>query len=217
MLSSGSRRFRIEFPSLTPAALILEIKSNTSISASAPPSAPRSEESAWELAEKNGTPDAYLRFATDFPQSSHIKTAVGTLRGRYWFKLNMPFESNDGWRRDGVVVTVAGMKVAKNLSLGEAKRLGVVAVSPARSGPDVQTQATTFNYVYVEATGGGVVVGNDVIAPEDLLNSILILSGDGTRLLAWDIGKATPAPQPSRQPTIIKGADGKPLCGEACP
>jgi hypothetical protein len=186
---------------------------------SGPPSAatsPDSEAAAWEAADKSGAPAAFLEFYRNFPASPHIKTTIGTLRGRYWFKIPVPF-ANDKQRRNGVLVTVRDSNVAMNLSLADAKLLKVIGVSPAVPGAAPKTQGQTFNYVYMEVTSGAVVVDNLSIAPKDSLNSTIILSADGTRLLAWDLSKATSAPQPSSQPTMIKRADGKYLCGAECP
>jgi hypothetical protein len=175
-----------------------------------------SMESAWQAAEKDGTPEAYLAFYKSFPQSPLIKVATGTLRGRYWRKLAMPFDSGKGPLPDGVVVTVEGMDAAKGLSLNDARRRGVIVTAPATRGSRVSTQGETFNYVYFEATGGAVVVGDQTVAPRDLLNTTVIISADGKRLLGWDTSKASEAAQPFRQSTIKAGADGNYPCGTAC-
>ena len=189
--------------------------------ASAPQAAaegsPEQEASEWQSAEKANTPDAFQGFFRRFPQSPHIKTVSGTLRGRYWFRLTMPFENKNQVHREGVVVTVEGLSVARNLSLEDARRLGVINSSPASRGVNYQEKGVTFDYVYFEASGGGVVVGDQVVAPRDLLNSTIVLSADGKRLLTWDASGAREAPQPSTRPTIEKGQDGNYPCGPACP
>jgi hypothetical protein len=73
----------------------------------------------------------------------------------------------------------------------------------------LNARGQTFNWVYGEVTGGGVVVGNEIIAPKDSLKSTIVLSADGKRLLTWDLSKSTPAAQPSQNPTMLKGPDGK--------
>ena len=171
---------------------------------------------AWALATKADSPVTFRSFYQEFPGSPYLKTVTGTLRGRYWFKLNMPF-GDGGKRRDGVIVTVEGMDLAMNLSLADAKDLGVIGSVPAASTANPNAQGTTFNYKYFEATDGGVVVGSDLITPKDSLKSTIILSADGSRLLAWDLSNSTPAPHPSTQPTVKKGLDGKYPCGPECP
>jgi len=178
---------------------------------------PQDSESAWKAAEKDGTPTAYLDFYRSFPQSPHIKAVTGTLRGRYWFRMHFEWERDQSpW--EGVVVSVEGLNVAMNLPLEDAKRLGVIKVGPAAPGVKFSTEGVTFNYVYFEPTGGGVLAHDgQMIAPRDFLNSTIVLSADEQRLLAWDNGKATEASQPSQQPTIKEGADGNYPCGAACP
>ena len=172
------------------------------------------EIAAWKSAQGTGTPAAFMDFYRKFPHSPHIKTMTGTLRGRYWHKIDSPF-GGDNQHRDGVLVTVAGMNVVMNLSLEDAKRLKVINSGPP--GLEVKAQGTTFNYTYVEVTGGGIAVGKETISPRDNLNSTIVLSADGTRLLTWDLRTATPAAQPWPQPTMVKGSAGRYPCDLACP
>jgi hypothetical protein len=173
------------------------------------------EKLAWNSAQRDATPAAYRDFYGKFPQSSYIKTMTATVRGRYWFKTKLPFANANEPNRDGVVVTVEGSTVFLNLSLEDAKRLKVIGTGPPAA--NVKAQATTFNYTYVEVTGGGYVVGNQTIVPLDNVGAIVILTADGTHLLGLDLTKATPASQPWPKPTMVEDSGGKYLCGAACP
>lgn len=175
-----------------------------------------SEFAAWLAASKDGTPEVYWDFYEKFPNSNYIKTAEGTLRGRYWFKVAQPF-GDDGKHRDGVIVTVDGMNVAVNLTLDKAKQMKVIGFTPSSDTADSDSSGRTFNHTYFEATRGGVLVGDQMITPKDLLKTTLILSADGSRLLSWDTSSATVADQPSGEPTMIQDANGKFACGDACP
>lgn len=187
-------------------------------STAAPPNETQDELAAWQSASNAGTPMAFEEFYQKYPASPHLKTVTGTLRGRYWFKINLPFGDSGGVQQDGVIVTVEGMDAAMNLSLADAIKLSAIGSAPVASGPNsAQAQAMTFNSMYVEASGGGVIVGNQIITPKDSLNTTIILSADGSRLLAWDLGKSTPAANPSTAPTIKKGPDGNYPCGSKCP
>jgi TonB family protein len=174
------------------------------------------EFAAWEATLKAATPSAYKTFYQRFPNTSHLKTATGTLRARYWFKVAQPF-GDDGKHRDGVIVTVDGMNSAINLSLEEAKNLGVIGFSPAAPDANPDSQGRTFKRIYFEATQGGVLVGNQIITPKDNLNSTLFLSADGSQLLAWDLSNSAPDSHPSTEPTMTQDSDGKYACGQACP
>lgn len=186
-------------------------------STAAPPNETQDELAAWQSASTAGTPTAFADFYQKYPASPHLKTVTGTLRGRYWFKLNLPFGNSDEVKQDGVVVTVEGMDAAMNLSLADAIRLGAIGSAPVAQGPNsAQAKAMSFSYMYVEASGGGVIVGNQIITPKDSLNATIVLSTDGSRLLAWDLGKSIPAANPSTAPTIKKGPDGNYPCGSKC-
>jgi len=149
----------------------------------------------------------------------------------------MPFDSDKQPAPSGVVVTVEGMNVSLNVSLEEALRLKVLNSRQASHGVNVQGKGTTFNYTFIEVTRGAVAVDSPgmfeawkrlhqkespvpptkvVITPTDSLNSTIILGADGTRLLTWDLSQATPAAQPSTEPTIVKGSDGQYPCDPAC-
>jgi TonB family protein len=175
-----------------------------------------SEFAAWEDANRSGTPETFREFYRVFPSSPHLKTATGTLRGRYWFKVAQPF-GDDGKHRDGVIVTLDGMDIGVNLTLSEAKKLNVIGTTSASETADSDSSGRTFNRIYFEATGGGVLVGNQMVTPKDLQNTLVILSADGNRLLSWDTTNATPSDHPSTQPTIIADANGRYACGDACP
>ncbi|MGA3070514.1 MAG: ankyrin repeat domain-containing protein [Terracidiphilus sp.] len=188
------------------------------------PFAEASEKQDWDQAVLKDTVQAYLAFSKAHPDSKFIKKVTGTLRGRYWKQtinpgpINNPAQIGDvGPGHDGVVVTVEGMNVAKNLSLEDAKSLGVIGVAPASEGANSNADGMMFNYIYFEATKGGVIVGHQMITPKDSLNSTILLSADSSRLLAWDLTNATAAANPSSQPTMKEGPDGKYPCGLACP
>jgi TonB family protein len=174
------------------------------------------EFAAWEATIKVATQNAYKSFYQRFPNTSHLKTATATLRARYWFKVAQPF-GDDGKHRDGVIVTIDGMNFAINLSLDEAKNLGVIGFSPAAPDANPDSQGRTFHRIYFEATEGGVLVGNQIITPKDNLNSTLFLSADGSQLLAWDVSKSAPDSHPSTEPTMTQDSDGNYACGQACP
>jgi TonB family protein len=174
------------------------------------------EFAAWEATIKAATPNAYKAFYQRFPNTSHLKTATAALRARYWFKVAQPF-GDDGKHRDGVIVTVDGMNSAINLSLEEAKNLGVIGVTPAAPDANPDSQGRTFKRIYFEATQGGVLVGNQIITPKDNLNSTLFLSADGSQLLAWDLSNSAPDSHPSTEPTMTQDSDGNYACGQACP
>ncbi|MFZ1083545.1 MAG: energy transducer TonB [Terracidiphilus sp.] len=175
-----------------------------------------SEFAAWEVANKNGSPEVYREFYQRYPNSSQLKTATGTLRARYWFKVAQPF-GDDGKHRDGVIVTFEGLDAGVNLTLEKAKKLKVIGFTPSSDTADSDSSGRTFNRTYFEATSGGVLVGNEMITPKDSLNAMVILSADGSRLLSWDITNATTSDHPSTQPTMIADGDGKFSCGDACP
>ncbi len=175
-----------------------------------------SEFAAWEAATKNGSPEILMEFYRRFPSSSHIKTATGTLRARYWFKVAQPF-GDDGKHRDGVIVTAEGMDLGVNISLEEAKKLNVIGFASAAGREDSDTSGKTFNRIYFESTGGGVLVGDQIITPKDSLNAMLILNAETGQLLSWDLSKATVADRPSSAPTMIEDEAGKFACGQACP
>jgi TonB family protein len=175
-----------------------------------------SEFAAWEMANKDGSPEIFKEFYRKFPNSIQIKTATGTLRGRYWFKVAQPF-GDDGKHRDGVIVTAEGMDIGVNLSLDRAKKLRVIGFTPSADTANSDSSGRTFNHTYFEATSGGVLVGNEMITPKDYQNATLILSADGHRLLSWDTTNATIADHPSTQPTMIQDDNGRFACGDACP
>lgn len=175
-----------------------------------------SEFAAWEVANRDGSPEIFREFYQRYPNSTQLKTATGTLRGRYWFKVAQPF-GDDGKHRDGVIVTVEDMDVGVNISLDKAKKLRVIGFTPSSETADSDSSGRTFNHTYFEATRGGVLVGDQMITPKDLLNTMLILSADGSRLLSWDITNSTISDHPASQPTMIQDANGKFICGDACP
>ena len=154
------------------------------------------ERQAWELAVNSATPSAFLDFYHAYPASSHITTRIGTVRGRFWVKL-------DDRSQLGVIVTVEGMNVLLNVPLEEAVRLGVVGSRPVTTG-EVNTTGRTFEYVYFEAQGD-VIAGGMVVEPRDHLNSTIVLDEDGTSLLTWDFSEADIATQPSPDPTFMAG------------
>jgi hypothetical protein len=166
------------------------------------------EPAAWEVAVRKGTPTAFADYFGKYPDSPRIKTRTGTVRGRYWFKINDPK------REDGVIVTVEGMAVLVNVSVEEAKSHKVIDSKSVPVGLESNPKGKTFNYVFGEIIEGGYIVAKmvddkpvyDLIEPRDNLNSTVILSADGKRLLAWDVRNAQAAKRPSQQPTFIAGA-----------
>ena len=184
--------------------------------------APQDEPFAWQSASNAGSPKAFSKFFHEYPNSAHLKIVTGTLRGRYWLQmLNTNITSPDqisavGNGRRGVVVTVEGMDAAMNLSLEDAIGLGVIGSRPAIRGENAEADGTIFSSGYFEVESGTTVVGEKVITPKDFLNCTIVLSADGSRLLAWDLGKATPALNPSPGFTMKKGPDGSYPCGLAC-
>jgi len=174
------------------------------------------EQAAWNSAQHASTPSAYLDFARKYPRSAYIKLMVGTVRGRYWFKVSTPFGNDNKGRRDGVVVTVGGQSAARSLTREEAVKLGVLKQVPAGQDRRLNTAGTTFNSVYVEPNGP-IVAGGQLITPVDLLNCPIILSADGMQLLAWDASKATEARSIYQGATIKRDSNGEFPCGNACP
>ena len=109
------------------------------------------EDKAWDSAVKNGTVDAYLAFAREHPKSERIKVQTGTVRGRYWYKMAMPFgpSGNADKSESGVLVTVEGMTVLKNVSLEEAKVDKLLEISPATKRKEIKAKGQTFNWTCV--------------------------------------------------------------------
>jgi len=175
-----------------------------------------SEFAAWEAANRDGSPETFTEFYRRYPSSSHLKITTGTLRARYWFKMDQPF-GDDGKHRDGVIVTAEGLDAGVNLSLAEARKLNVIGFTPAAGHEDSDTPGKTFNRIYFESTGGGVLVGDQIISPKDSVSAMLILNAETGQLLSWDTSKATVADHPSTEPTMVANADGKYACGSACP
>jgi len=167
------------------------------------------EPAAWEAALRKGTPTAFADYFRKYPDSPRIKTRTGTLRGRYWFRV-IPEAS----REDGGIVTVEGRDVLVNVSVEEAKSLKVIDSKPVPVGFESNPKGRTFNYVFGEIIEGGYIVAKmvddkpvyDLIEPRDNLNSTVILSADGKRLLAWDVRNAQAAKRPSPPPTFIANA-----------
>jgi hypothetical protein len=170
------------------------------------------EELDWNQTFLTNTPQAYIAFSVAHPNSSLIKTAIGTIRGRYW-------ENIMNGKEDGVLVTVAGMNTLGKFSIQDAKALGVIDAKPMESTQyNMKVKGVTFDIIYAEMLGACPVRnGNDVlemIEPADNENASLILSADGTRILAWNLRNAKRADQPDvSQPTYPSGlrkSDGGP-------
>jgi len=173
------------------------------ISTSVPPtSKTEGELAAWQQAEKVGTPTAFKDFYLSYPDSARIKKVVGTLRARYWLRMN------DQQHRDGILITIEGMNVLKYLSVEEAVSLNVINSRPAAHGEAFTAKGMTFNYVYVEITDGYEIrpsmSATLVIWAKDIHNSTIILSADGTHILTWDLNKAKVAAKPDTHPTFLK-------------
>ena len=178
-------------------------KTNQIPTASVSNNATPSEAAAWDSAVQKGTVDAYLAFSREHPKSERIKVQTGTVRGRYWNKVAMPFGGGAQKSESGVLVTVEGMKVLRNVSLEEAKTEKLLDVKPATKGENVSANGQTFNWTCMEVTDGGCVVNDELISPKDSIGAMVVLSGDGTSLLAWDVQNAKAAAQPDKTPTYI--------------
>jgi ankyrin repeat protein len=167
----------------------------------------QTEEFAWSQAVANDTIKAYLDFSRAYPNSAHIQIATGTVRGRYWETMGQP-EWLGGkvvtdLAAEGVLVTVAKTEAFKMLPLEEAIALGVIGYKPAGlvpSGTELKTPVTTFDVTSMEMQGSCFVkhttssnkdlAAGLMIEPKDILDASVVLSADGKRLLAWDIGNA---------------------------
>jgi hypothetical protein len=175
-----------------------------------------SEENAWRTAVQRGTVDAFAAFAKNYPHSPHIKASRGTLRGRYWQKIQL---GSDTVSEEGVIVTVKNTSLLVNISVEEAVRLGAVAARPAIPEEDAKATGTTFNYLFLEVTNGGCLLAvkakdgstrKMMIEPRDNEDSVIVTNADGTRLLAWDINKAQVSSHPDPNPTFIAAASAMP-------
>ena len=163
----------------------------------------QTEHAAWETAVTNGTPTAFAEYFKKYPDSARIKTQTKTLRGCYWFRMNDPK------RRAGVIVTVEGTDLFVNVSLEEAKALKVIDCRPAPVKSSAKGR--TFNSVFAEIIEGGFIVGKkegvfELVEPRDNVNSTVVLSADGKRLLTWDVRNAQVAERPNPKPTFVAGA-----------
>lgn len=161
------------------------------------------EGAAWDSAVKKGTVKAYLAFAREYPKSTRIQVRTGTVRGRYWYKIATPFAKAEK-SESGVLVTVEGMQVLRNVSLKEAKRENLLDIRPATKGRKIAANGQTFNWTCLEVTSGGCVVNDELIAPKDSNGAMVVLNADGKSLLAWDLKNAKPAAQPVTKPTYIE-------------
>jgi len=161
------------------------------------------ELAAWESAAKDGTPTAFANYFKKYPASPRIKTQTGAvIRGRFWWKTDAPSDPPP----HGVIVTVKGTDLFVNVSVEEAKRLKVVNSKPIRPGTKNEVKGKTFNYVYGEIVEGGFAIGKEVIEPRDNVDSTIVLSADGSRLLTWDLSNAKESTHPDRNPTFPAAA-----------
>jgi len=168
----------------------------------------QAEGAAWDSAVKKGTVDAYLIFARQYPKSDRIQIRKGTVRGRYWYKIAMPF-GNAQKAASGVLVTVDGTKLLRNVSLKEARAQGLLDIRPATKGREIDANGQTFNWTCLEVTSGATVVGDELIGPKDSKNAMVIISKDGTSLLAWDLKDAERVTHPDDKPTYVKSDANK--------
>ncbi len=182
-------------------------------SAAKPPtvSAPPGEMNAWQAAVKNGASTAYRVFYLKYPRSTRLKIVKGTIRGRYWYRMD------DEQHRDGVLVTVEGMNVLASVPLKEALELSIVSSRPLKLYDSYKAKAVTFNWQFIEIVDGGLPPvstkeGEDpqLILPTDYANASIVLSADGKRLLTWDISAAEPVAQPTKERTFIDVAASNP-------
>ena len=169
------------------------------------------EISAWNYAVKTGTVTAYKTYYSKYPTSPRIKVVNGTLRGRYWRRIGSSSPKNNG-----ALVTVEGMTVLKKLTLGEARILKVLEFTQRILGPDDEVKANgmTFSRLYIEfdeATPVGSLISDPpnwgelevtLVKPKDYVNTIIVLSADGKRLLTWDTDTARSASKISRTTTF---------------
>lgn len=143
----------------------------------------------------------------EIPGSAHIKVILGTVRGRYWMSMGdivmSGGQATTVGDAEGVLVTVANTNALKKVSVEEAVALGVIGSKPATSVPSGTTlriPVTTFDVTSLEMQGPCLVAyksrtqENNVIKlllePRDVLNVHVVLSADGTQLLAWDLRDA---------------------------
>ena len=163
----------------------------------------QTEASAWEVTVKNGSVDAYLAFARKFPKSERIQVRKGTVRGRFWYKVT------DG-SVNGVLVTVAGTKLLRNVTLTEAKAQAVIGARPPNKGEEITARGRTFNWTCLEITSGGLVFSNnEAILPKDSEGATVVISGDGTTLLAWYLDDAKTVATTDKKPTYINAEANK--------
>ena len=157
---------------------------------------------AWDAAVKKGTIDAYLNFANEYPKSEHIQTRTGTVRGRYWYKVALPFAKAEA-PASGVLVTVEGTPLLRNVSLKEAKIQRLLDIKAATGGQEIKASGKTFNVTCLEVTTGAALVDGEIIVPRDSKDAKLVISGDGNTLLAWDLKNAEPTDHPDEKATYV--------------
>jgi len=170
------------------------------------------EPGSWESAKRAGTPTAFAEYFREYPSSPRTRTQTGTVRGRYWFKINDPDHL------DGVIVTVKGTDLVMNVSVEEARRLRVITSRPTTPGQKNKALGRTFNYIYGEIVEGGFTVAREIngevvcklIEPRDNVDATIVTNADGTRLLTWDLSKAKISTHPDPNPTFPAAAAGTP-------
>jgi hypothetical protein len=103
------------------------------------------------------------------------------------------------------------MNTLAKLSIEDAKALGVIVAKPMESTHyNMKVKGVTFDIIYAEMLGACPVRNGtgvlEMIEPADNHNASVILSADGTRILAWDLRNAKRAEQANiSQPTYPNG------------
>lgn len=169
---------------------------------------PHDEPGAWESAARTGTPTSFAEYFKRYPDSPRIKTQKGTVRGRFWCRLDAANSQN------GVLVTVEGTDLLLNVPLEEAERLEVINSKLATSGLAKEAIGQSFCCIFTEIVDGGYVVSRnlgdavvkEVIAPKDSEEGTLVLSADGASLLTWDLRQAKTRARPDARPTFVAAA-----------
>jgi len=163
---------------------------------------------AWESAIQTGTPIAFAEYFKLYPESPRIKIQKGTVRGRFWYRLDAANSQN------GVLVSVEGTDLLLSVSLEDAERLDVINSKLATFGLTKEAKGQSFCYVFTEIVDGGYIVARklggavvkEVIEPKDSEDGTLVLSADGASLLTWDLRQAKTRALPDPRPTFIAAA-----------
>lgn len=176
------------------------------------PALSQAESDAWQDASQADAPAAYAEFFRSFPGSPLISVRKGTLRGRYWCRID------GALRQDGVLVTVEGTDYLVSVPVGEAVCQGLIYSRLAAAGLEKKSRGQSFRFCFAEIVEGGYIVARrirgevvkEVVEPKDSENCTLIVSANGERLLSWDLSSATCRTQADTRPTFVAGGAGAP-------